>query len=289
MVQKLFILCFVLASAGLMQNPSVFPKPSSVKVIKTIESLPTSLDWSNFKNTSFLTIPRNYLIPQFCDGVWAFVASLTISDRFKVLFNAGFPDIVLAPQVLLSCDTSSKGCESGDFLSAYNYIYANGITDETCEVYVGKGYTDGLACDTLFPCYTCQETGPCYDPQTYSLYNITGFEVISGVTAMMNSLVEGPISCGIYADQGFVNYSSGIILNTSPENATLNHAVEIIGYGAANGTEYWKGRNLWGTHWGDGGYFLIQRGTNALGIEQYCASADPNPIITIINKEHKPL
>ena len=284
MVKNVVIALFliVLASSKLNRNFKINTRPSSVYTLVSLDQLPSSLDWSNLNGTSYLTIPRNTHTPQFCEGVWAFVATIAISDRFKVIFNAKFPDIILAPQVLLSCDFASDGCESGDFLTAYNYIYTNGITDETCEVYQGKGYTDGLECTPFFPCYTCQPNGTCGVPPTYPLYNITSFDIISGETEMINALQNGPISCGIDATDVFFTYSSGIITGTIP-TIELNHAVEIIGYGSANGTNYWIGRNLWGTYWGNGGSFLIQRGINSYGIEQYCGYGTPNPIITIVN------
>ena len=33
---------------------------------------------------------------------------------------------------------------------------------------------------------------------------------------------------------------------------------------------YWVVRNSWGEWWGEGGWFRIERGTNALGIESHC-------------------
>jgi C1A family cysteine protease len=55
----------------------------------------------------------------------------------------------------------------------------------------------------------------------------------------------------------------------SPQcGTTLDHAVEIIGYGTDNGIDYWNVRNSWGTTWGDKGYVKIARSdsTNDAGI-----------------------
>lgn len=55
-----------------------------------------------------------------------------------------------------------------------------------------------------------------------------------------------------------------------------NHVVSLYGYGSVNGTDFWHGRNSWGTYWGEkDGMFRIVRGKNANGIESYCAWATP--------------
>lgn len=46
------------------------------------------------------------------------------------------------------------------------------------------------------------------------------------------------------------------------------HAVAISGYGASDdGVPFWVGRNTWGTYWGEEGWFRLEKGVNALGVE----------------------
>lgn len=43
--------------------------------------------------------------------------------------KAQWPDINLAPQILISCDEMDRGCDGGDPKNAYEWIHKNNITD----------------------------------------------------------------------------------------------------------------------------------------------------------------
>jgi hypothetical protein len=45
-------------------------------------------------------------------------------------------------------------------------------------------------------------------------------------------------------------------------------AFQVVGWGEAHdGKKFWIIRNSWGTYWGTMGFFMLERGTNALQIE----------------------
>ena len=243
-----------------------------------------ALDWSNMSSINYLVPTHNSLSPSYCKSAWALVATSTLASRFKVLLNSSYENIMLSAQVLLSCNYDSSGCSGGDFMSAFNYIYENGITDETCQAYLGKGLDQGYTCGSFDPCYTCTANGVCGVPDHYDLYNLTKFEVVSGEENMISSLQTGPIACGIQQTEEFKNYTSGIIQG-GEGNVSLNHAVEIVGYGETNELKFWKARNTWGTYWGSEGFFMIQRGNNTLGIEQYCGVPTPDPVIKRVKSQ----
>ena len=56
-------------------------------------------------------------------------------------------------------------------------------------------------------------------------------------------------------------YFRGGIFESAGCGTSLDHAVQIIGYGSDSTGAYWLMKNSWGTSWGDGGYFKFERKT----------------------------
>lgn len=92
---------------------------------------------------------------------------------------------------------------------------------------------------------------------------------------MMNEVyTNGPIACSIAVTQAFDDYVGGIFYDDSGDLHTV-HEISIVGWGEQNGVKYWRGRNSWGSHWGEEGFFKIVRGVNNLAIESSCYWAIP--------------
>jgi cathepsin X len=87
---------------------------------------------------------------------------------------------------------------------------------------------------------------------------------------------RGPISWGIRNTQGFTDYQKGVYSESLPGKLELTHEVSLVGWGVSeDGTEYWIGRNSWGTYWGEQGFFRIKMHEDNLGINTDCIFAIP--------------
>ena len=70
------------------------------------------------------------------------------------------------------------------------------------------------------------------------------------------------------ASRCFCRYRSGIWKDYSNSTISdIDHDVEVVGWGEEDGVKFWQIRNSWGTFWGDMGFFKLERGKDALFIE----------------------
>ncbi|MAJ81494.1 MAG: hypothetical protein CMF41_01110 [Legionellales bacterium] len=82
-----------------------------------------------------------------------------------------------------------------------------------------------------------------------------------------NLLSYGPIPIGIDSNShAFELYSSGV-MKKHHCGKDIDHAVLVVGYTE----DYWIIKNSWGTDWGENGYFRLERGKNACGINTYAS------------------
>lgn len=265
---------------------------------KSLSDFPASLDWGNINGTDYLTAPRNQHMPVWCGACWVFSATSAMADRLNIARNRRWPNILLAPQPVLSCynyDPSIQGCQGGDHMNTYEYIMEHGITDESCSPYQAASYyvsgTPGeiiVDCSDKLVCKNCAPSGECWVPVTYEMWNISSWTNLTGLgeAGMIAALQTGPISCSICATPSFeANYTGFEIWVDQSNCLETNHDISVVGYGTENGTDYWVVRNSWGTYFGTNGYFKVIRGvandTWNMLIENTCAYATviPEPII----------
>jgi len=254
------------------------------KPLEPVDSLPEQWIWNDVNGTNYLTNLRNQHVPQYCGSCWAHAATSALSDRIKIARKAAWPDINIAPQVLISC-SGDDGCHGGEAFNAFEWMNSNEITDETCSIYRARGHDNGQKCSAMTVCENCMPGEPCFVPDKYKVYNTDEYGKVSGEAAMMQEIYQrGPIACGIAVPDALEDYTGGIFEDKTGD-MNIVHDISIVGYGVENGVKYWTVRNSWGTHFGEDGFVRVIRGKNNIAIESDCAWATPKDTWTE-NKEH---
>jgi len=202
-----------------------------------------------------------------CGSCWAF-ATTANAESVWAISTGKLLD--LSEEYLVDCATGvgyfNMGCNGGQPDSALKYMINNGQCSET-----SYPYTSGVT-KTAGPCQKCSSSGVKFS----SCSDVTPKDQV----ALKGAVAIGPVVIAIEADtRYFQSYSSGILDSTSC-GTTLDHAVEIVGYGTENGIDYWKVRNSWSSAWGENGYVRIKKtsSTNDIGI---CGIAAEPSFLTV--------
>merc|ERR1711935_218460 len=251
------------------------PQPGHIiNPLEPVDDLPEQWIWNSVEGTNYLTNLRNQHVPSYCGSCWAHAATSALSDRIKIARKAAWPDINIAPQVLISC-TSDDGCHGGDPYNAFEYMHKNEITDETCSIYRARGHDNGAKCSAQIMCENCDRNKGCFNQDNYKIYHADEYGEVAGEQNMMQEIYQrGPIACGVAVPPALENYTSGIYEDKTGDK-NIVHIISVVGYGVENGVKYWTVRNSWGTHFGEDGFFRIVRGVDNIAIESACAWATP--------------
>ncbi|KAG2529842.1 hypothetical protein JM16_001775 [Phytophthora kernoviae] len=245
-----------------------------------LKDLPKTWDWRNVNGKNYVTWDKNQHIPKYCGSCWAQGTTSALSDRISIMRNASWPEIALSPQVLINCHAGGT-CNGGNPGLVYEYAHRHGIPDQTCQAYQATN----LKCDQFAVCETCWPSkssftpGVCEPIKKFAKYYVTEYGSVSGADRMKAEIYKrGPIGCGVHATEKFEAYVGGIY-SEHVMFPLINHEISVAGWGydEETDTEYWIGRNSWGTYWGENGWFRIAMHHNNLGIEQDCDWGVPIP------------
>ncbi|KZS12656.1 Uncharacterized protein APZ42_022798 [Daphnia magna] len=190
-----------------------------------------------------------------CGGCWAFIATTAVEYQ-TCTSRTNRTALTLSEQQLIDCSGSygTKGCNGGFYSQAWDYIMAIG----------------GLATNVTYPYRAAAGTCQFTKGITPTAGRVSRYAYLAkNETTILNALRRGPVAVSIVANTKFILYSSGIFDDETCKSGTLNHGAVLVGYGRANGTDYWIVRNSWGTSWGQNGYIFMKRNVNMCRLAEY--------------------
>jgi len=262
-----------------------------------VEDLPAKWDWCDMNGKSYCSMSRNQHIPQYCGSCWAHGSVSALADRVKIARNATGIDINPSVQHILNCGNVGS-CHGGSVAGPYQWLKATptGISYETSNPYMAcsSESKEGICSHgdwTCTPenvartCSTFPPKGKCLAIAKYPSITISEYGSISGADDMAKEIYKnGPIACGIDAGP-ILNYTTGI---SALAGDGVDHVISVVGWNtdATTKKEYWIVRNSWGEYWGNMGYIYVEKGNNALHLEDQCAWATVKEFTTVANQVH---
>lgn len=237
----------LVAMRGGRYEPSYKEKYSKPHQPKENFEAPASVDYRT-RVPSVLTAVKDQ---GQCGDCWAHAVTESIESAYALATGELF---VLSQQQVTSCTPMTGSCYScnGSFPSlGFDYVVEAGITEEW--IYPFESYTG------TFPACKSQ---PFINTPVQTIANISGYTNVASnhQQDVMEALTNlGPLAILVDAsDWSF--YESGVFDGCDyANNISLDHAVNLVGYGSEAGTDYWIVRNSWAPSWGESGFIRLAK------------------------------
>lgn len=202
--------------------------------------IPDHVDW---RSKSIVTDVRD---EGTCPSSWAFAAVASIESQYALVTRHLVP---LSEQQLIDCsaDFGNDGCHHGSVSRAFKYIELTG----------------GIDGSDSYPYQGMQMI--CLFDRQHVVSRVAGFVTVQDDELVLRDAVAnvGPISVSLNISPAHVRfYDRGILSNITCSADDASHAMTAIGYGSADGQDYWLLKNSWGTEWGEDGYLRLARNQN---------------------------
>ena len=213
------------------------------------EGLPSSIDWTT---RGAVTPVKNQ---GQCGSCWSFSTTGSL-EGLRAIEGHGL--LSLSEQQLMDCSTSygNHGCQGGLMPNAFKYVIANGIESEAEYPYEMRNDR-------------CRS-----NPSKY-VFHIRGFRIVRRYNnpQLKAAVARQPVSIAV--DATALQFYQGGIINFGC-GQQLDHGVLAVGYGNAQGENFWKVKNSWGAGWGEDGYFRVKRATRNRQVSQCGVSKFPS-------------
>jgi len=115
--------------------------------------------------------------------------------------------------------------------------------------------------------YNAQTTACAFNPSAIQSRVSNWAWVGQGNEGVMRNYVLGTGPLSICVDASTWQYYNGGVVTSCPQS--VDHCVQITGYGTVDGLPVWVVRNSWGTSWGYSGYLYVEYGQNMCAISDY--------------------
>eukprot|EP00933_Yihiella_yeosuensis_P045982 TRINITY_DN4142_c0_g1_i1.p1 TRINITY_DN4142_c0_g1~~TRINITY_DN4142_c0_g1_i1.p1 ORF type:complete len:373 (+),score=75.55 TRINITY_DN4142_c0_g1_i1:142-1260(+) len=148
------------------------------------------------------------------------------------------------------------GCKGATSELALQYVQEHGLSENI-------GYMGNI-----------EQTGACH-PHRHPVAKVSQWIKLpeNKLMPLMDAVSnDGPVAISVDAGP-WSSYSEGVFADCD-KDATINHAVVLLGYGSDKESkmDYWLIRNSWGPDWGEAGFIRLQRHADDKGDAGHCGT-----------------
>lgn len=274
--------------------------------LQDFQKIPETFDGRDVWGT-YLQMP----VTQNCANSWSIVAKDVLGDRLR-LSSAGQIVVELSSTEIVSCVSIpphskiegvlsagnvdyTDSCEGYSIFDAWEFIYANGVTENNCFSYKKLeslniptpdklSFTEkikkyGKNCENIENSQTVcitKKDGKYLARRVFlsnSIFNVSGNDLDDTIKNIKLELMRfGPVAAGFLVYENFMNSYDGTTIYQKAEGKPLGgHYVSIIGWDK----DSWICRNSWGADWGLNGFFKIKMGIPEIMLEDNISGCSP--------------
>jgi|EP00927_Polykrikos_kofoidii_P077436 cathepsin L len=256
------------SSRGKSRGPVGFM--SRAVIARNMSKLPENLSWRNVLNATKEVQDQGP-----CGSCWAF-ASATVLRAHSELFRK---DRAFSVQQIISCTTNPKecggqgGCHGATAELAMDYVLRTGCAEDHEVPYeqevarcpseaTSKQMEPNPVTGGVFASVNSQSLSQTSTQQMGGMaFGMLGWKRLpeNQLEPVLWNLYEiGPLVVSLQSGQEWNMYDRGIF-DVCDQDAIIDHAVMLVGYGIDAGTRYWLLQNSWGPDWGEDGFIRILR------------------------------
>jgi hypothetical protein len=181
-----------------------------------------------------------------CGSCWSFAITKTLESA---RLRAGLPELDLAEQEMVSCDSHAYGC-SGGFMDDADYIVRRGLSLESDYPYTARNSR-------------CKSTIPPVADKAVSWAYI-GQQGRSPTVDELKAAINTYGVIFVTVSAGGSDWGGSKVHMTTCRNRGTNHMVTLVGY---NENDEFIIGNSWGTNWAENGFAYAKQGCNGLASE----------------------
>lgn len=221
----------------------------------SIASLPKEVDW---RKLGVVTPVKNQ---GSCGSCWVFGSVATMESHWAIETGELW---TLSEQFVLDCTDNPHecggegGCHGGTAALSYDSVINHGgIPSDYTYAYLSGNNGTAYKCHGL-PLKPRAKGG---DITKAASFKAQVHIPHNDYSALMHAVATyGPMTISVDASTWHL-YEKGVYDGGNLTNPTLNHLVQLVGYGTdeESGLDYWLVRNSWTPLWGELGYIRLRR------------------------------